>query len=542
MRPPAPVGGSSFNDPSSSSQWSPLTYEAATSAAGVARVSASGSTVRVEAVGEGSADVTVTASDGDQSARQTFRVTVTNPDPAVLEELYDALGGSNWATNTNWLTDAPLSTWFGVTANAYERVTGLELPDNGLSGSIPAGVGQLTALERLDLRENSLRGAIPSQAGQLTALVHLYVQDNDSLSGPMPTELKDIGTQLDWFDYSATNLCVPEDDLFRAWLSGIPNLNPDPGVDCFRRLTEDAGEDRRPVWLPDRTKTARIAFMSDRDGDWDIYVMDADGKNDPDNLSDDARMSQWPTWSPDGDKIAYNSDDGNDVNLYVMDADGENQKNLTPNHAEYDWRPTWSRDGDSIAFVSYRNNNEIYVVDTDGENQTNLSNDTANDYRPEWSPNGDKIAFVSDRDGDWDVYVMDTDGENQTNLTENGVRDRQPVWSPDATRIAFHSRLDGNNDEIYVMDADGGNQTNLTENGARDWRPAWSPDGTSIAFISDRDGNDEIYVMDADGKNQTNLTTNDAQDWRPVWSPDGTRIAFESNRSGNWEIYVIQIK
>ena len=255
---------------------------------------------------------------------------------------------------------------------------------------------------------------------------------------------------------------------------------------------------------------ARIAFSSNRDGNWEIYVMDTDGGN-LRRLTENPNGDRSPSWSPDGKQIAFVSD----------------------------------RDGHFVHHVT----SEIYVMDNDGSNQQNLTNNPSDDRDPSWSPDGKQIAFASRRDENYEIYVMDADGSNPQRLTENPNGDRYPSWSPDGERIVFSARRDGhfrNNfgitDEIYVMDADGGNQQRLTENRQNDWHPSWSPDGERIAFASDRKGdfqNFEIYVMDADGGNQQKLTENRVYDWHPSWSPDGERIAFSSYRDENAEIYVM---
>ena len=142
----------------------------------------------VRGTGIGTATITVRAEDVEGLAEVTVG---PNLELDALAAFYRATGGPGWVNSENWLTDAPLGEWHGVSTDSAGRIVGLEFRENNLSGPLPAEVGDLASLTTLDLRGNNLYGPIPPELGNLTSLVTLTLIDNN-LIGLIPAELGNL--------------------------------------------------------------------------------------------------------------------------------------------------------------------------------------------------------------------------------------------------------------------------------------------------------------------------------------------------------------
>ena len=254
----------------------------------------------------------------------------------------------------------------------------------------------------------------------------------------------------------------------------------------------------------------KIAFMSNRAGNFDVYTMR--GTNVVQLTTDPADDSR-PSWSADGRRIVFVRAGSGFTEIWKMRADGSGQRRLTRTRSFND-APVFSPDGTKIAWDG---DHDIWTMNADGSGQLDVTNDPATDTSPSWSPDGTRIVFDSDRSGTREIYSMLPDGTGVTQLTTDGLN-TDPDWSPDGQRIVFVSFRTGNA-EIFAMDADGNNQTDLTNNQHYDADPAWAPDGARIAFTSSRHGNFEVYTMLSDGSMQSNRTDTPAWDSFPSWQP-----------------------
>ncbi|MFI5561625.1 VWA domain-containing protein [Amycolatopsis japonica] len=323
------------------------------------------------------------------------------------------------------------------------------------------------------------------------------------------------------------------------------------------------------VWVSKRA----VRDGAERDGE--IWYL-RDGTRVPVRLTDDAAVDTHPALSPDGSSVAFVSERTGSKDIFVIGVDGRGLRQVTSGPAADD-SPSWSPDGGRLVFSGTGEDpaGDLYTVPSGGGVPTRLTADPAADTQPSWAPTGSRIAFTTTRfDPAGDVVVMADAGGAVTRAVPEPGDSSEPAWSPDGARLAFTTRQPdplgdvkqvaggqvsvisalsgvgeteptfradgqpvytqlrgGATTDIWSADARGGYRRDLTNRpDANEADPAFSPDGTSLAYTEFGTGesrNSQVVVANADGGAPRPLTAAERgkRERHPAWSPDATKIA-----------------
>jgi TolB protein len=264
-----------------------------------------------------------------------------------------------------------------------------------------------------------------------------------------------------------------------------------------------------------------IAFISNRSGDREVWVMDADGGRQRSATRGDS-IKAFPDWTPDGGAILYTSYKKKSQPTLYLTSRGEYRAGPILTRILGDqpkYRGVFDPKGQYLALVTSLNGAaEIFRVDRKGRDLRRLTRSGAIDISPSWSPDAERIVFVSDRSGSPQLYIMNRDGGDLRRLSFNGDYNTAPSWSPDGKWIVYETRVGGQFD-IWLIDPSGEVNLPLISHRRSDESPCFSPDGRKIAFSSTRRGKADIYVVDLNGENLRRLTSHQGENLQPSWGP-----------------------
>lgn len=240
----------------------------------------------------------------------------------------------------------------------------------------------------------------------------------------------------------------------------------------------------------------------------EIWRMDPDGQNQL-RLTDNATFDGSPAQSPDGSRISFTTNRAGNLDLYLMNADGTGQTGLRFTSSP-ELQSSWSPDGMRLVyeFAFSATDYDLQVLTLGNLTEVPFVETPQTEENPSWAPDGSQIAFAKDPFGvgAYQIYRAPVAGGAATALTSNTFDNFSPAWSPDGSRIVFSSNRTGTY-QLFVMDAnDGGNLVQLTTVGTN-YLASWSPDGTQIAWSSGQGTDWDIWVMKADGSSKVNITS-----------------------------------
>lgn len=266
---------------------------------------------------------------------------------------------------------------------------------------------------------------------------------------------------------------------------------------------------------PEPAKSAgRIAFAANLKGNWDLFIVNADGTG-LTQLTDTPLDERQTAISPDGKRLAYSTSDGA---LWVMSLETKAADVLSLPAGRYGY-PTWLGDGSGLVYTSYKfvpgsEDADFFAYSfADGRERPFMTQTGPQDY-PALSPDGGTLAYVTSQATvvpgfgstiTQQLWLASLRDGSPRQLAVGSAGETRPAWSPDGRRIAFSSAREGSPD-IWTVSPDGRELVRLTEAAGAETSPAWSPDAREMAYVSTVEGRKRLMLLDLDTRTSRPLS------------------------------------
>lgn len=337
-----------------------------------------------------------------------------------------------------------------------------------------------------------------------------------------------------------------------GFLGGTALSLPDPSFPKISNIAPGLDEQqlvRAVTWQALKTGSSGacagwLSYHSNEDGRWDLYRVMLNDERSIINLSrgTGTTSSITPATSPNGEYIAFSTDRDGNWEIYVINVDGSNMQRVTWNTSAIERDPVWSPDGKAVIYETTRHGNwDLYQMDVATGEETRLTTTPANESAADFSPDGSKLLYISDVDEIPQIYELDLTSGRSTLLSDSIGEDTEPTYSPDGQQILFTSVRDEGKLGLYTMNSDGSNLAAVSDPAVESYNGVWSSVNGMIAYETHRGDQSMIMVYQPDGALTRQLTSAADRSYAPMWICDGQQLAFTSDIGGNADIYLTSV-